>query len=179
MGSVGPPYTCFSGQKQLKVQFRRVPVHGTWHQCREGRMKIETKIKDFAMDMIITLEEGKKVNASLNGILIKTDQSVRAGGEGSAPEPFVLFLASIGTCAGIYVKMFCDQRGIPTENIRLVQSMNRNPENGMIDRISIDIELPPDFPDKYKAAVIKAADQCRVKKHLDNPPDIEVRAVKP
>lgn len=128
------------------------------------------------MEMIITLEEGKKVNAVYKEMLIKTDQSTSAGGDGSAPEPFTLFLASIGTCAGIYVKSFCDQRGIPTDNIRLAQSMTYNPEKRLIDKISIEIQLPDGFPEKYREAVIKAADLCTVKKHLAEPPEIKVNA---
>jgi putative redox protein len=128
------------------------------------------------MEMIISLEDGKKVNALYKEMVIKTDQPVRSGGEASAPEPFTLFLASIGTCAGIYVKSFCDQRGIPTDNIKLVQSMTYNQEKKMIGKISIDIQLPAGFPEKYKEAVIKAADLCAVKKHLADPPEITVDA---
>ena len=126
------------------------------------------------MDMIITFDGKKKVNAEYRGQTINTDQAVKAGGDGEAPEPFTLFLASIGTCAGIYVKSFCDQRDIPTDNIRLIQSMNFNPEVRLIDQIDIQIELPDDFPEKYKDAVINAADLCTVKKHLANPPKINV-----
>ena len=126
------------------------------------------------MDMVISFEEGKKVNAHYKDMLIKTDQPLRAGGEGSAPEPFTLFLASIGTCAGIYVKSFCDQRGLSSDNIKLIQSMTYNKEKKLIDSINIEIQLPEDFPEKYKEAVIKAADLCTVKKHLANPPDIKV-----
>ena len=127
--------------------------------------------------MIISLPGGKKVDAEYNGMVIKTDQGIRAGGEGSAPEPFTLFLASIGTCAGIYVKSFCDQRGIPTDNIRLVQKMGFNPETRMIDKIDVDIQLPADFPKKYRDAVVNVADLCAVKRHLQNPPKIQVRTV--
>jgi putative redox protein len=126
------------------------------------------------MEMIISFEEKKKVNAVYNEMLIKTDQSIAAGGEGTAPEPFTLFLASIGTCAGIYVKSFCDQRGISASGIKLTQSMKYDPARKLVERIIIDIKLPPDFPDKYKEAVIKAADVCTVKRHLADPPLIEV-----
>ncbi len=126
------------------------------------------------MEMTISFEEKKKVNAVYNEMLIKTDQSVASGGEGTAPEPFTLFLASIGTCAGIYVKSFCDQRGISASGIKLTQSMKYDPARKLVERIIIDIKLPPDFPDKYKEAVIKAADVCTVKRHLADPPLIEV-----
>jgi putative redox protein len=79
-------------------------------------------------DMEVTLDGGKVVTAHINGKTIKTDQSVRNGGGGTAPEPFELFLASIGTCAGIYVKSFCDQRGIPADGIKIIQSVVFDPE---------------------------------------------------
>lgn len=126
------------------------------------------------MDMIITFDGNKKVNAEYRGHVIKTDQSERAGGDGSAPEPFSLFLASIGTCAGIYAKSFCDQREIPTEGLRIVQSMEYDHQEGRISGIKLRIELPEEFPDKYKKALIASVNLCAVKRHLQNPPDIKV-----
>lgn len=128
------------------------------------------------MEMIITLNDNKKVNAIFNGHTIKTDQPVQGGGEDSAPAPFDLFLASIGTCAGIYVKGFCDSRNIPTDNIKIYQTMNYNPQKRLIDNIELDIKLPEDFPEKFKDAVINSAELCAVKKHLHNPPNISVKA---
>lgn len=118
--------------------------------------------------MEIVFEGGKKVNASFNGFTIKTDQSVHAGGEGSAPEPFALFLASLGTCAGIFVKSFCDQRDISTENIKLFQYMEFDPEKKIMGKIDIEINVPASFPEKYESAVINAASLCLVKRHLSN-----------
>ena len=128
------------------------------------------------MQMEIYFEGKKKVNARYNGHVIKTDQPVEAGGDDSAPAPFELFLASIGTCAGIYVKSFCDQRGISTENIKLYQEMEYNHEARLISKIVLNIELPPDFPEKYRDALINVANLCAVKKHLLNPPEIEVNS---
>jgi putative redox protein len=126
------------------------------------------------MQMEIKLEGKKKVNAYYNGHVIKTDQPFEAGGDNSASAPFELFLASIGTCAGIYIKSFCDQRNIPTENIKIFQSMEYNPDLRLISNIKLDVHLPGDFPDKYRDAVINAANLCAVKKHLMNPPRIDV-----
>lgn len=126
------------------------------------------------MLMEITLEGGAKVNAKYKNHIIKTDQPIEGGGEDSAPAPFDLFLASIGTCAGIYVKSFCDQRGVPTDDIKIIQSMNYNPSLRLIDKITLEIKLPSDFPEKYKDAVINAANLCAVKKHLAHPPEITV-----
>jgi putative redox protein len=128
-------------------------------------------------EMIITIGEGKKVDAEFNGFTIHTDQSVHAGGEGSAPEPFTLFLASIGTCAGIYVSSFCQSRGIPTEGIRLVQSHFVKESGRGIGKIELAIELPASFPEKYKDALISAANLCAVKKHIMNPPEFVVKTV--
>jgi len=124
--------------------------------------------------MEIYFEGKKQVIASHHGHIIRTDQPLEAGGDNTAPAPFDLFLASIGTCAGIYVKSFCDQRGIPSENIKIIQTAEFNPETRLIGKIKLDIQLPEDFPVKYKDALINVANLCAVKKHLMNPPKIEV-----
>ena len=126
--------------------------------------------------MEITLDGGKVITAPINGKTIRTDQSVRNGGGGTAPEPFELFLASIGTCAGIYVKSFCDQRNIPAEGIRIIQSMEFDSEKRVPSRFKLDIRLPADFPEKYRAAVINAAELCLVKKTINHSPVFEVVA---
>jgi putative redox protein len=129
------------------------------------------------MDMIITFPGGARVNADFDGYTVPTDQPPQGGGEGSAPTPFALFLTSIGTCAGIYVLGFCKQRGLPTEGIRIVQQTERDPKTGLVGRIRLNIEVPPSFPEKYHEALIRAADQCAVKKHLEHPPTFEVKTV--
>jgi len=126
------------------------------------------------MEMEITFPGGARVDASFNGLSVKTDQPARGGGSGSAPTPFATFLASIGTCAGIYVLGFCQQRGLPTQDIKIIQRMASDPTTGLVGKIGLEIQLPPDFPDKYKAAVIKSAEQCAVKKHLEHPPTFEI-----
>jgi ribosomal protein S12 methylthiotransferase accessory factor len=126
------------------------------------------------MEMEIYFNGNKKINANLNGNVIRTDQPIQGGGEGTAPAPFDLFLASIGTCAGIYVKGFCDQRGISSDNIKIIQKMNFNPSSRLIDKIDLEIQLPEDFPDKYKEAVIKSANLCAVKRHMQEPPAFDV-----
>ena len=122
------------------------------------------------MELEIFLGDNKKVNASINGSVIKTDQSVKNGGEGTAPEPFNLFLASIGTCAGVYVKSFCDKRGIDASNIKIVQRHRFNQQTRLIDNIELEAVLPDDFPEKYRKAIISAMDLCTVKRHLKDPP---------
>ena len=126
------------------------------------------------MEMIIDFPGGARVDAHFGPYTVMTDQPPQGGGEGSAPTPFALFLASLGTCAGIYVLGFCRQRGLSTEGIRLVQRMAFNPATGMLDKVQIDIQLPEGFPEKYHEAVIRSASQCAVKKHFENPPVIEV-----
>jgi len=125
-------------------------------------------------NMEVTLDGGKVVTAHINGKTIKTDQSVRFGGGGTAPEPFELFLASIGTCAGIYVKSFCDQRGIPAEGIKIIQAVEFDPEKRVPSVIKLDIQLPSGFPEKYRAAVVNAAELCLVKKTINNAPEFQV-----
>jgi putative redox protein len=127
------------------------------------------------MDMEITFPGGKRVDAVSNGFVISTDQPPQAGGDGSAPTPFALFLASMGTCAGIYVLGFCQQRGIPTDGIRIRQSMDVNPGTRMIESVNLDIDLPAAFPKQYIPAVVRSAELCAVKKHLEKPPQFSIR----
>lgn len=129
------------------------------------------------MDIEVYFEEGAKVNARMGRHVVKTDQKERGGGEDSAPAPFDYFLISMATCAGIYVKSFCDRRGIDSSKIRINQNHRSDPETRRLVGIDLDIVLPDDFPEKYRAAVIKAADQCAVKRLLKDPPAIEVRTI--
>ncbi len=124
--------------------------------------------------MEVTFDGGKVITAHLNGHVIRTDQPIKGGGQNSAPAPYDLFLASIGTCAGIYVKSFCDQREIPAENIRIIQTIEFDSQTRLLANIKLDIQLPSDFPEKYKSAVINAAELCAVKKAINNPPHFEV-----
>ena len=129
------------------------------------------------MEMTVTFPGGARVDARLGSHIIRTDQPVRGGGNDSAPAPFSLFLASIGTCAGIYVLGFCNKRGVSTDGIQIVQRMVPDMRTGLIGRIELDIKVPPEFPEKYHEALVRAASQCAVKKHLENPPEFDVRAV--
>lgn len=126
------------------------------------------------MSMEIVFPGDEKVNALYKGFTIKTDQSKGNDGDGSAPAPFDLFLASIGTCTGIYVLLFCQARHIPTDKLKLTLRPERNKESRMIYKITIEIQLPPEFPEKYKEHLIRVAGKCSVKKHLENPPLFEV-----
>lgn len=122
------------------------------------------------MEMIIDFPGGSRVDAHFGSFTIPTDQPPAA----SAPTPFGVFLASIGTCAGIYVLGFCRQRNLSTNGIRIVQRIHSNPMNGMVEKIELEIQVPPDFPEKYRPSLINSAELCAVKKHLENPPKFEI-----
>jgi putative redox protein len=130
------------------------------------------------VEIKITFPGRKRVDAEMNGYVIRTDQPAKYGGDASAPAPFDYFLASIGTCAGIYVLSFCDERKIPTEGISLVQRLEYGEkETGkkFIEKIVIEITVPSSFPEKYLKTLIKVADQCAVKKTILKPPKFEVK----
>lgn len=126
------------------------------------------------MEMLIDFPGGARVDAHFKGFTVKTDQPPHEGGEGSAPTPFAHFLASIATCAGIYVLGFCRNRGLPTDGISLRQSVETNRETGMVEHIGIQIDLPPDFPEQYEGALIRSVELCAVKKHLERPPEFSI-----
>jgi putative redox protein len=122
------------------------------------------------MEMTIDFPGGARVDAHFDQFTVKTDQPPAA----SAPSPFSTFLASLGTCAGIYVLGFCQQRGLPTEGIRIIQRMHTDRMTGMLSKIEMEIQAPPSFPEKYLPALVRSADQCLVKKTMENPPKFEI-----
>jgi putative redox protein len=129
------------------------------------------------MEMVIDFPGGSRVDAHFGQHTVMTDQPP----VDSAPAPFAVFLASIGTCAGIYVLGFCQQRGLPTDGIRIVQRMHSNPMSGMVEKIDLEIQVPESFPEKYRPSLIHTAELCKVKKHLENPPkfDVTTKVVEP
>jgi ribosomal protein S12 methylthiotransferase accessory factor len=129
-------------------------------------MKIETRYPG-----------GLRVDAVVRGFSIPTDQPFEAGGYDTAPSPYELFLASLASCAGFYAIQFCRKRGLRTDGLRLVVEATKNPETRLLDSIRIELELPHDFPEKYREAILRAIDQCAVKRALDTPPKLETRIV--
>lgn len=128
------------------------------------------------MELTITFPGGKRVDAQAGEFTVRTDQPVRGGGEGSAPSPFDYFLASMGTCAGIYVLSFLQAREIPTEGVRIRQRQEFDPVTKRLAKVELSIELPPEVPAKYHAALVRAAAQCAVKRALADPPEVAVVA---
>ena len=129
------------------------------------------------MDIITSFVGGKKINAEYKGFTIETDQSKINGGEESAPAPYDLFLTSLATCGAVYALVFCQRRDIPLDNIRLVQKMERDPKTHKITKISLNVEIPPDFPEKYIKPLLNSVDLCAVKKAILDPPEFETNAV--
>ncbi|MGW8249819.1 MAG: OsmC family protein [Anaerolineales bacterium] len=122
------------------------------------------------MEMVIDFPGGSQVDAHFGNFTVQTDQPPAA----SAPTPFATFLASIGTCAGIYVLGFCQQRGLPTDGIRIIQRMHSNMMTGMVGKVDLEIQVPPTFPEKYLPSLVRAAELCAVKKHFETPPKFEI-----
>jgi putative redox protein len=122
------------------------------------------------MEILVDFPGGSRVDAHFGKFIVPTDQPPAA----SAPTPFDLFLSSIATCAGIYVLGFCQQRGLSTEGIQIIQRIHHDPLNGMIDEIDLNIIVPSTFPEKYHASLIRSAELCKVKKHLEKPPKFSI-----
>lgn len=127
--------------------------------------------------MTVTFPGGKRVDAEYHGYSIRTDQPPTSGGEGTAPPPFDLFLASIATCAGIYAKGYCDTRGISAEGLALEMRIERDEAERRISKLVLEFTLPADFPEKHRDGLIRAAELCAVKKHILHPPEFEVHAL--
>ena len=136
-----------------------------------GRSGFERKIN---MQMEIQFGQGKRIDAVFNGFRVNTDQSVKQGGGGSAPTPYEYFLSSLGTCAGIFVYSFCQSRKIPTDGLKMNLTFAFNPKEHIVEQVNVHVDTPSDFPEKYQAAIIRAIDQCAVKKSLSMPPQFNI-----
>jgi uncharacterized OsmC-like protein len=127
----------------------------------------------------VTLDGGRRVTAHLNdGRLVATDQPVAEGGTDTAPTPFDMFLASLATCAGVYVTDFCNHRNIPTDSISLIQSAEFTVDDKgkhVLAAVSLTIQLPDNFPEKYREAVMRVAELCAVRRAIEHPPQFSVQ----
>jgi len=126
------------------------------------------------MEIIVDFPGGDRVDAHFGPFTVLTDQPGPSGEAGSAPTPFSLFLASIATCAGIYVLGFCKQRNLPTEGMRIIQHSHTNKMTGMVENVDLEIQVPAGFPEKYLPSLVRSAELCAVKKHIENPPEFKV-----
>jgi len=126
------------------------------------------------MDMIVTFPGNLRVAAEYKGFTIETDQPQDEEGDGSAPAPFDLFLASLATCAGVYMLQFLRKRRLPVEGASLIMRTEKDERTRMITNVVLNLHLPPSFPEKYREAIVHAVNLCAVKKHLLKPPEIAV-----
>ncbi len=133
------------------------------------------------MRIAISFEGGQKVAATFpDGLSMMTDQPQADGSPGAALSPYAYFLGSMGTCAGIYVLEFCNARNIPTDQVSLVQEIDFEEDaqgRRRLATVSLTIQVPPDFPERYHKAVVKAAELCSVKKAIMHPPEFVISCV--
>ncbi len=128
----------------------------------------------MSMNLTVSFPGGKKVDVTFDAHTVHTDQPVSGGGEDTAPAPYDLFLASIASCAGIYIVGFCQGRGVDPSLVRLTQRVEFDPETHLASKIDLDLELSPAFPEKYVQALVRVVDQCKVKKSMAAPPVFSV-----
>jgi putative redox protein len=127
------------------------------------------------MDYIeVTFPGGKRIDARVGDFIIQSDQPAKYGGSSSAPAPFDLFLASIATCAGIFAWNFCEMRQLSTEGLALSMECVDDTQKKMIGEIRFHLALPEGFPEKYRQGIIRAMEQCAVKRHMQQSPQFSV-----
>jgi putative redox protein len=122
----------------------------------------------------VSFPGGKKVDARLGEWTVHTDQPAKSGGDGTAPNPFELFFASLAACAGFYALEFCQARELSTEGLAVQLDAERDEEKKLFTPIKIEVTLPTGFPEKYRKALLKSVNLCTVKKHIINTPEFEV-----
>ena len=122
----------------------------------------------------VTFPGKKRVNAVLGDFTVETDQSVRGGGDGAAPQPFDLFFVSLATCAGISALDYAQERGLPTEGLDIALVATKHPREPRYDRVRIEVTLPDGFPEAHVQPLLDDVNDCSVKRHVLQPPAFEV-----
>ncbi|QGZ38281.1 ribosomal protein S12 methylthiotransferase accessory factor [Pseudoduganella flava] len=129
------------------------------------------------MEIKVNFLDKLRLEAKFDDFTVIADQPIRYKGDGSAPGPFDYFLASSALCAAYFVKLYCDTRGIPTENIRLSQNNIVDPENRYQQTFKIQVELPPDISEKDRQGILRSIDRCTVKKVVQTGPEFVIEEV--
>lgn len=129
------------------------------------------------MEIKVNFLDKLRLEARFDDFTVIADQPVRYKGDGSAPGPFDYFLASSALCAAYFVKLYCDTRNIPTENIRLSQNNIVDPENRYQQIFKIQVELPADISAKDRQGILRSIDRCTVKKVVQTGPEFVIEEV--
>lgn len=129
------------------------------------------------MEIKVNFLENLRLAAKFDDFTVETDQPIRYKGDGSAPSPFDYFLASSALCAAYFVRLYCNARDIPTENIRLSQNNIVDPENRYNQIFKIQVELPEDLSEKDRTGILRAAERCSVKRVIQNAPEFQIETV--
>ncbi|WP_312511695.1 OsmC domain/YcaO domain-containing protein [Massilia sp.] len=129
------------------------------------------------MEIKVNFLDKLRLEAKFDDFTVIADQPIRYKGDGSAPGPFDYFLASSALCAAYFVKLYCDTRNIPTENIRLSQNNIVDPENRYQQIFKIQVELPADISEKDRQGILRSIDRCTVKKVVQTGPEFVIEEV--
>ncbi|WP_223508114.1 OsmC domain/YcaO domain-containing protein [Pseudomonas sp. BF-B-25] len=129
------------------------------------------------MEIKVNFLDNLRLEAKLDDFTVIADQPIRYKGDGSAPGPFDYFLASSALCAAYFVKLYCETRNIPTENIRLSQNNIVDPENRYNQIFKIQVELPADISAKDRQGILRSIDRCTVKKVVQTGPEFVIEEV--
>ena len=130
------------------------------------------------MEIKVNFLDKLRLEAKFDDFTVISDQPIRYKGDGSAPGPFDYFLASSALCAAYFVKLYCDTRNIPTENIRLLQNNIVDPENRYRQIFKIQVELPEDISANDRQGILRSIGRCTVKKVVQAGPEFVIEEVK-
>jgi ribosomal protein S12 methylthiotransferase accessory factor len=129
------------------------------------------------MEIKVNFLDNLRLEAKFDDFTVVADQPIRYKGDGSAPGPFDYFLASSALCAAYFVKLYCNTRNIPTDNIRLSQNNIVDPEDRYKQIFKIQVELPADISAKDRQGILRSIDRCTVKKVVQTGPDFVIEEV--
>src|SRR5262245_60145439 len=110
--------------------------------------------------------DGFAVEIEAGPYRLRADEPVAAGGTGTGPDPYDLFLAALGACASMTLGLYARRKGWPLTGttVRLRHSKvyaadcaECETREGRIDRIEAEIELAGPLAAEQRARLLEIA----------------------
>lgn len=124
--------------------------------------------------MLIEYAGGMKLIARHRGLEVATDQVRDQGGDDTALTPTELFIAALGTCAGVYVLNFAKRHDLPVEGLRIEVDYSYAERPRRVGSVQIRVRMPQPVGEQEGVALQRVAEQCLVHNSLRQPPEVTI-----
>lgn len=109
----------------------------------------------------------------IRGHEIVMDLSEKLGGDNTAPTPTEFFMASLGSCAGLFAVRYLQTAKLNPEGLSIDLDWKFDRNKTRIERIQISVSVPNATLGRRKKALLMVVRKCIIHNTLKNYPDTE------